>query len=584
MGIKIGFKNKNEIAKTLKEAIGNTYTLKNEKEINYGLQFEIYSGKEYIGIIKIFESKKGSHIDTDGIKDSAALKDIQGLLESTYYVPVAGENRLPKTYLLSNDKIIEGVRKIVYESNKDRLLEIPSKGFIYNLKLDGITVMQWPSGRLLIQGTPSSLSDNLIKNIDNVIESESIKSLFAFNKNKFSTKKYEKILEEIKKMGFEDNSIPKTVYDYLYPNDKIELVDALKILALVKEKPDYIENYASLVRNVSVVFEGFLIKLFIDLGLITESQLLVKEREIRIGKIINRQKGKSRFEETMGPIFSKINPHLGSKLESYWLEYRDRYLHSNPASPLFLETATAAETSINNLVNFMQELLAAFREKISFDIKSTDIDKLSCIGIDEAGKGDVFGPLVVASVFADKDMIQTLIKWGVKDSKELSENEIFRLNKLIRENCIFNVVEINPQRYNNLYTEIKNLNELLAWGHARTLENILVYARCNVAISDQFGNEELIKDALMNRGRSIELIQTPHGERNPAVAAASILARADFVSRIKEIGESINTTLPKGASNPAIPKILKDIVNKFGKDKLNEVAKLHFKTVRELSI
>ena len=123
------------------------------------------------------------------------------------------------------------------------------------------------------------------------------------------------------------------------------------------------------------------------------------------------------------------------------------------------------------------------------------------------------------------------------------------------------------------------MNKLLAWGHARSLENILVNAPCSIAIADQFGDETLIKEALMERGRSIELIQTPKGERNVAVAAASILARAEFVRVIHEFGEALNLSLPKGASSPEVPRVLKLIIEKYGKDKLGEVAKLHFKNV-----
>jgi len=157
---------------------------------------------------------------------------------------------------------------------------------------------------------------------------------------------------------------------------------------------------------------------------------------------------------------------------------------------------------------------------------------------------------------------------------------IKELDFQIRSVCVYSVVVIGPEKYNLLYNKMKNLNKLLAWGHARVIENILLRVDCNKAISDQFGSELYIKNALMKLGKEIELTQTPKAEADLGVAAASILARAEFLRKMQGLSEQCGFELPKGASekvNLAAQKILEQM----GKDALNRFVKLHFKnTVR----
>ena len=146
-----------------------------------------------------------------------------------------------------------------------------------------------------------------------------------------------------------------------------------------------------------------------------------------------------------------------------------------------------------------------FGEKL-FDLQSEKISEPEIyIGTDESGKGDYFGPLVVASVFVDREMKKKLLMLGVKDSKQLSDTAITGIAKRIRamNDCIFNLVIINPEKYNELYLKIGNLNRLLGWGHAKVLENILEKHKADEAISDKFGDEKLIVSALQKKGQKI---------------------------------------------------------------------------------
>jgi ribonuclease HIII len=201
------------------------------------------------------------------------------------------------------------------------------------------------------------------------------------------------------------------------------------------------------------------------------------------------------------------------------------------------------------------------------------------IGIDESGKGDYFGPLVIAAVFVDATTQGELALMQVRDSKRISDGRILEMAPDIKTICPHSVIVIGPHKYNELYAKIRNLNRLLAWGHAKALENLLERVSCERAIADQFGDEGLIRNALQEKGRKIELEQRTKAESDLAVGAASILARAEFLLRLKRLSDQVGTTLPKGAS-PAVELAARMVVKKHGQDRLGSVAKLHFKTTQ----
>jgi ribonuclease HIII len=201
------------------------------------------------------------------------------------------------------------------------------------------------------------------------------------------------------------------------------------------------------------------------------------------------------------------------------------------------------------------------------------------IGIDESGKGDYFGPLVIAAVFVDATTQGELRLMQVRDSKKISDGRILEMAPDIKTICPHSVIAIGPQKYNELYAKIRNLNRLLAWGHAKALETLLERVTCERAISDQFANERLILNVLQEKGRKIVLEQRTKAESDLAVAAASILARAEFLHRLKRLSGEVGTTLPKGAS-PAVELAAKMIIKKHGQERLGSVAKLHFKTTK----
>lgn len=205
------------------------------------------------------------------------------------------------------------------------------------------------------------------------------------------------------------------------------------------------------------------------------------------------------------------------------------------------------------------------------------------IGTDESGKGDYFGPLVVGGIMVEAGSEGILVGLGIKDSKKLADTRCRKLAAEIRKLCVerYYEVVIPPSRYNTLYEEFRrqgrNLNHLLAWAHARTIESLLERAHCNLAVADQFGNESYIRSRLMDKGRGIKLIQEHKGERYLAVAAASILARDRFLNYMDKLSEIAGFSLPKGAGSPVITAA-QQYIERHGRDRLATVAKLHHKT------
>ena len=203
------------------------------------------------------------------------------------------------------------------------------------------------------------------------------------------------------------------------------------------------------------------------------------------------------------------------------------------------------------------------------------------IGTDESGKGDFFGPLVIAGVLADEKTAQYFLDLGIKDSKKLTDKKMLTLATEIKKVAPHSIIAISNSKYNELYNNMRNLNKLLAWGHARAIENVLEKQHCEYALSDKFGDESLIKSALMKNGRSIRLEQMCKAESDIAVAAASVLARATFVQKLQDMENIYGLKFQKGCSG-LVKDGAKLFIEKYGKERLKEVCKAHFKTYNEV--
>ena len=207
-------------------------------------------------------------------------------------------------------------------------------------------------------------------------------------------------------------------------------------------------------------------------------------------------------------------------------------------------------------------------------------------GVDESGKGDFFGPLVISGVYVDGAIARKLLDAGVQDSKRIgSDTRIRALAQTIRKTTggLIETVLIGPQRYNELYEKFGNLNKLLGWGHARVIENLLEKKPdCPWSLSDQFADARVIEQSLLRHGRKIDVEQRTKAESDIAVGAASILARDGFINWLERHGKELGLRLDRGVS-ANVKEIAKKLVEMNGAQVLREVAKVHFRTAHEIA-
>ncbi len=207
-------------------------------------------------------------------------------------------------------------------------------------------------------------------------------------------------------------------------------------------------------------------------------------------------------------------------------------------------------------------------------------------GVDESGKGDFFGPLVIAGVYVDRGIARKFLDAGVQDSKRIgSDARIRALGQIIRKTAggLTETVLIGPTKYNELYEKFGNLNSLLGWGHARVIENLLAKKpNCPRALSDQFADARVIERSLLRHGRKVDIEQRTKAESDIAVAAASILAREGFINWLDRHGKIFGLRLQRGAS-ASVKETGRKLVEMKGPQILREVAKVHFRTAHEIA-
>lgn len=209
------------------------------------------------------------------------------------------------------------------------------------------------------------------------------------------------------------------------------------------------------------------------------------------------------------------------------------------------------------------------------------VDETPHIGSDEAGKGDFFGPLCVAALYADQEKIEILKRMEVKDSKLLSEKRLFLLADRLRADFQYDQIVLFPKKYNEIYPKFKNLNHLLAWAHAAVIDALHQRTDAKEVLVDQFTKEPLVSHYLKKRNNPIFVIEREKAESDLVVAGASILARSAFLEGLKLLEEEIGSPLPRGASTP-VKQQARNLFDTHGKELFYSIAKLHFKTYKEL--
>lgn len=207
-------------------------------------------------------------------------------------------------------------------------------------------------------------------------------------------------------------------------------------------------------------------------------------------------------------------------------------------------------------------------------------------GLDESGKGDFFGPVIAATVIADKAAIEAWRKAGAQDSKKMAESKIIELDRLIRETkgaAVATCFCHTMTRYNELMGRPgANLNRLLAWQHATALGDALARKPVKWGLLDQFSEQPLVQRELAKKEiKDFELRMRTKAEEDPVVAAASIVARAEYVRQMHALSKKFGAKLQKGAG-PLVKTQAEEIIRKFGAPALRDFAKLHFRTAYEV--
>ncbi len=218
-------------------------------------------------------------------------------------------------------------------------------------------------------------------------------------------------------------------------------------------------------------------------------------------------------------------------------------------------------------------------EKNSSDILNSLIsDPNEIIGIDDTGKNDYFGPLVIAAVHTNQTTKNKLEALDINNENILNNQiRLSRLADKIKEICPHSIIILSNKSFNEIYEKMKNINHMLAWGHARVIENVLNQSPCKYALSNQFNNASLINSSLMSKGKGITILHKPKPSENITVSAATILAQDAYLMNLQKINDTFNMTFPRGCSTNVL-ETARTFAGKHGKESLNYIAKLSFES------
>jgi len=592
----------------------------------------------------------------------------EGGKHQTYEIENTTKEKQVKDFLLDKYEIINNRQNLKKEH------------YIFKIKRNNqsITITQFKSGTLLLQGGYTKLFDEICDEIEAIIIPQTEEVISRFIPENSTKSDHERPVNEINiDKATEDliGNISKNAFEFLTNHDRDYLLTAecLKNLDFLK-----MPEYSFMVMPAAKGYEGFTKKLMYKIGFLNEKEYTsLKSEFYKLGNLNankysqifeNAPRGKELIEQLKSSIKSnrhywmhsdnsKLNKigtyeEAVAKIEKIQVDIKNYFqdckkiffpnwepeIKEGFRLPTNIETIRDIITDkvdkikiteerdgyqfnlrkkdwngyiviydVGKIVRYGEDKLGnneiakqirstfkMYRKNLALSLNkntSNSSDKLNLglpiIGTDESGKGDYYGPLVCAAVYVNSKIEKELIRLGIRDSKKLSDKKIRTLAGKIKLLCEdkFTVIEISPKKYNELYSafksEGKNLNNLLGWIHAKAIEETLSLIECDKAVSDQFGDEKYIIDKLQEKGSQIQLIQITKGERNIAVAAASILARERFIRKLDYLGKNISLTLPKGGGNQTIePGRL--ILRNFGESKLKEVAKMHFKNTEKI--
>ncbi len=598
----------NELKKCLSKV---DVVITREQDINNGAGVKLHGlhGDKQVAYVLYFNRSKGQSSKVVTEKSTPEINERLSKLLIGEVVPRSGLNKIPvhASMTIADSRLFPVIKKALADAgylNKEK----PKQDHIeYILRLsfksDGLTLTQFKTGTLLIQGSYSDLFDRVVSVIDSIKPlSDEERALLLVPKED-----RERILvdlkektEIVKSVAEKSKSEAGDYFDFLFENDKQCFVTGGILTEIIQDSKRKLPEYNFLVAIFSKVFEGFLIRLLIHKDFFSAEQYRQNPDIADIGNALRKKKLHKYINDERRFGF------ISEKLIAIWEGTRCKEMHSDPEANQEILSISSFDTAIDKIgeikacmhdayailvvhgysdKDILVSVASTVAQKVSSSAKSLNNNTFtSYIGTDESGKGDYLGPLVIAGVFLDEASGEKLTTMGIRDSKKISDHRIVEFARTIIKSIKkehFSIVVIGPEKYNQLYSKIGNLNTLLAWGHARVIENILSTTNCKTAVADQFGNEAFIQNALMEKGKEIDLIQMPKAERHVAVAAASILARDAYLYRMRKMSADFDIQMPKGASM-AVVEACEALVKQHGRGVLQKIAKVHFKTTQAI--
>jgi len=572
MTIKINFKNEklaySYIKLNLKEI---DYDIEDFAKVSYGLQFFVTKDNRR-GLIRIYHStKKGTSLDLSQVKDKLIERDI---------LVVLGLSKGNDENIASQNK------KFNFHSLCIGVNEFKDKYFL-NLKYaknDALELNKLIEGkfkkepsRILLMDKDSTKKKILLslEKIKNSAKIEDIVFIFMATHGEF-IKGDTMVDYYIIPYDCEDGNEEKLIKNSISMEEIKKLVSAIK----AERKVIFIdtcysggisrrERYRVPPNIREKIFQNFESENFI---IITSSQ--ANQTSYECEKLEH-----GIFSHYLIKGLSGAVDHKNGEIDLYTL-----YSYVYKSVKKYAENECKGNQNPKFFGSFTGEFTLPILRKIEVlddGTKKFSFETINCVGIDESGKGDFFGPLVVAGVYVDtQEKMRQLKEIGVKDSKDINDKKIKVIANRIKSICDHEVIAISPRRYNELWETMVNLNEVLAWSHAESIEKLLGRnPSCDMAISDQFAGKEILLNRLKEKGKKIELLQRPKAEENIAVASASILARDKFIDSLNIMEKTYRQNFSKGANNKVVSEGIQ-FLKRGGL--LRDVAKTHFKTTKKI--
>lgn len=300
-------------------------------------------------------------------------------------------------------------------------------------------------------------------------------------------------------------------------------------------------------------------------------------------------------------IVFKISDNLKPKVIEY---YKDKRKDKTPPYAVFQATeedttitlyesgklmfqGTSADIDANIWIDLEKKLNNRIINYDGSETKKKEVDfmNFSTIGSDEVGTGDYFGPIVVTASFVSTEQFEYLEKLGVRDSKKITDEKIKEIAVQLIEKIPHVTTIMDNKTYNNAQEKNANMNKIKAYLHNKAIYTLMSKEKYNYAkiVIDEFCSKENYYKYLEGIDNVVNHITflTKAEDQVFSVAVSSIISRYVFLREMDKLSDSIHIPLPKGAGEE-VNKIGKEIVTKYDKDKLNEIAKLNFKNTNKI--